>query len=183
MSILLCCCKLFISIFNSLLSSCKFYSVGPRIGEDPPRLLSSKHLLLAYWSKGLGLWRKTLSTIVLLTTLWNFQFLGNHFMWPRKCILSHLKCWLELIQSLNSLLLISQHSLVCNGLNLFLLHWIFKLKCFLTFYFLQVIVCWHAIILADTYWHLMEIKRSLTRFFILFFKMKDLEAKKFQNIR
>ncbi len=42
-------------------------------------------------------------------------------------------------------------------------------------------MCWHAIILAKTYWHLMEIKRYLTRFFILFFKMKDLELKICQN--
>jgi hypothetical protein len=67
-------------------------------------------------------------------------------------------------------------------LSLLLLHWIFKLKCFLTFYFLRVIMCWHARILAKTYWHLMEIKRSLARFFILFFKMKDLEPKNCQNI-
>jgi hypothetical protein len=36
---------------------------------------------------------------------------------------------------------------------------------------LQVTMCWHAGILVDTYWHLMEIKRYLTWFFILFFKI------------
>jgi hypothetical protein len=67
-------------------------------------------------------------------------------------------------------------------LNLPFLHWIFELKCLLTFYFLQVIVCWHVKILANTYWYLMEIKRSLIRFFTLFFKTKDPEAKNRKNI-
>ncbi len=72
-------------------------------------LLNSKHLLLTYWNKGLGLWKKAFSTIVLITTLWHSQILGNHFVWPRKCILLHLKRWLELVQSWDHLLLISQH--------------------------------------------------------------------------
>ncbi len=106
-----------------------------------------------------------------------FSNMENHFVRLRRCILSHLRHSLELVQSPYHLLLTSQHQLVCNVLNLPFLHWIFKLKCLLTFYFSQVIMCWHVRILADAYWHLMEMRISLTRFFILFFKTKDLGVK------
>jgi hypothetical protein len=106
-SILLCCCKLFISIFNTLLSSCKLYSIGPNFWWGPPKVLNSKHLLLSYWNKGSRLQRKTFSTIVLMVALWHSQDLGNHYLWPRRCILSHLRYWLELAQIQDHLLLIS----------------------------------------------------------------------------
>ncbi len=48
LSILLYCCRLFISILNALLSSCKMYLLGLHFWWGPPKLFSSKHLLLTY---------------------------------------------------------------------------------------------------------------------------------------
>jgi hypothetical protein len=45
------------------------------------------------------------------------------------------------------------HQLVYIILDLLLLHLNFILECFLTFIYLQGIMCWHVKILVDSYWH------------------------------
>jgi hypothetical protein len=74
-------------IFNALFSSCKHYSTKQHFWWGPPKLLSFKHLFLAYLSRGLGLRKKMFCTIGPIAPQWQFQILGSHFVWAKKCIL------------------------------------------------------------------------------------------------
>jgi hypothetical protein len=60
----------FYSNFQCLFSSCKLYSIGLCFLWGSLRLLSFKHLLLAYLSSKSGLWRKIFCTTRLIAPQW-----------------------------------------------------------------------------------------------------------------
>jgi hypothetical protein len=93
------CCWFSIATFNAFFSSCKLYLIELHFWWGAPKLLNFKHLVLEYLNRGSRLRRKMLCTIRLIAQQWESQVLGSHVMWTKKCILWHLKHWLELAQS------------------------------------------------------------------------------------